>query len=90
MRRVICVTLALLGLTALGSAAWAQCSQTCPERRTISVWGTAQVTADADLAIVRVGYKLYGPDAKTVYASALAASNSIMRALTASGIPKAS
>jgi hypothetical protein len=37
----------------------AQCN-TCPERRQISVNGTGTVTADADLAIVRVGYKLYG------------------------------
>lgn len=67
----------------------AQCNQNCPERRTISVNGTATVTADADLAIVRVGYKLYGPDAQTVYTSATSASNAVMQALTASGVPKA-
>lgn len=76
------------GLSSLGVAAWPQNTQCCPVRRTISVNGTGTVTADADLAIVRVGYKLYGPDAKTAYGSALDASNAIMKALTDSGIPK--
>lgn len=72
----------------LGWVAGAQCNQDCPERRTISVNGSAQITADADLAIVRVGYKLYAPDAKTAYASALDTSNTVMQALTGSGVPK--
>src|SRR5208337_3115417 len=72
----------------LGSVASAQCNQDCPERRTISVNGSAQITADADMAIVRVGYKLYAPDAKTAYASALDTSNAVMQALTGSGVPK--
>jgi uncharacterized protein len=83
----------LLGIVGFGSIAWGQCNtnacnQCCPERRTIAVTGTAQVTADADLAVVRVGYKLYGPDAKTAYASAVDTSNAIMQALTGSGIQK--
>jgi uncharacterized protein len=69
-------------------AAWAQCNQNCPERRTITVNATGTATADADLAIVRVGYKLYGPDAKSVYATASDTSNAIMQALIASEIPK--
>jgi hypothetical protein len=50
--------------------------------------GTAQITGDAALAIVRVGYKLYAPDAKAAYASALDTSNAVMQALTGSGVPK--
>ena len=85
--------LLLVLLAGLGSIAWGQCNtnccnQNCPERRTISVTGTAQVTADADLAVVRVGYKLFGPDAKTAYDHATEVSNAIMDALTATGIPK--
>jgi hypothetical protein len=76
-----------LAVTGLGAPLWAQCN-TCPERRTIAVSGDGTVTADADLAIVHVGYKLYGHDAKIAYASALTTSNAIMDALTASGIPK--
>jgi hypothetical protein len=68
--------------------AHAQCNQNCPERRTISVPGTGKATADATLAIVRVGYKVYGPDAKTAYATATATSDAIVQALTGAGIPK--
>ena len=65
-----------------------QCNQNCEERRTISVNGTGTVTAEADLAVVRAGYKIYGPDAKKAYASAVETSNAIMTALTDSGVPK--
>jgi hypothetical protein len=66
----------------------AQCNQNCEEHRTISVNGTGTVTAEADLAVVRAGYKIYGPDAKRAYESALETSNAIMTALTESGIAK--
>jgi uncharacterized protein len=80
---------AFTGVAATGpNLLWAQCNQNCPEKRAISVTGAGVVTADADLAIVRVGYKLYGPDARGAYAGAVQASNAIMEALTASGIPK--
>jgi hypothetical protein len=87
-----CIAL-LVALTGLGSIASAQANQNCynqncPERRTISVTGTALVTADADLAVVRVGYKLYGADAKNAYDHASEVSNAIMDALTASGFAK--
>jgi hypothetical protein len=88
MRLVFRAVLFVVTLCALVPAGWAQCNDNCPERRTISTSGTGAVTADADMAVVRVGYKLYGPDAKTVYAAALEASNSIMSALTSSGVPK--
>lgn len=75
---------------ALGASAsvTAQCNQSCPHHRTISVSGSGVVTVDADLAIVHVGYKLYAADAKSAYASASETSNAIMAALTALGIPK--
>jgi hypothetical protein len=93
MRKVPRLSVLLAALAGLGPIAWAQCNQnssgsTCPERRTISVAGTGQVTADADLAVVHVGYKLFAPDAKSAYDSALDTSNAIMQALTAAGIPK--
>lgn len=93
MRNMAGFAVLLFGLVGFGSVAWGQsnanvCSQNCPERRTISVSGTAEVSADADLAIVHVGYKLFGPDAKSVYADAVATSNGVIQALTASGISK--
>jgi len=65
------------------------CNQNCPERRTVSVNASATATAEADLAIVHVGYKLYGADAKAAYASASVTSNAIMQALTGAGVAKA-
>jgi uncharacterized protein YggE len=84
--------LLLSGLAGLVSFGWGQCNQNCtyPERRTITAPGVAQTTADADLAVVRVGYKLYGADAKSSYDHATEVSNAIMNALTSSGIPKSS
>ena len=87
MKHWVFLSIALAGL---GSVASGQMSQNCncPERRTISAPGTAQVTTDADLAVVRVGYKLYGSDAKSSFDQATEVSNAIMKALTASGISK--
>jgi uncharacterized protein YggE len=87
MRPFICSVLLLLVMPGVTYDASAQCN-TCPDKRTISVTGFGKVTADADLAIVRVGYKLYGADAKAVYATATETSNAIMNALTHSGVAK--
>jgi hypothetical protein len=87
MRSIVGSTILLFVLSGVNSTSFAQCN-TCPDKRIISVNGTGKVTADADLAIVRVGYKLYGADAKAVYAKATETSNAIMDALMHSGIPK--
>jgi uncharacterized protein YggE len=88
MRCTLRVFVVTLAFAASAAAVSAQCPQACPEHRNISVAGAGVATAEADLAIVRVGYKLYGPDAKTAYAAAVETSNAIMQALTASGIAK--
>lgn len=88
MRTFARPTVLLVLLAGIAAFAAAQCNDNCPQRRTISVSGTARVAADADMAIVHVGYRLYAPDAKTAYANALEASNAIMQALTGSGIAK--
>lgn len=85
MLRISRFVWSLLAVALAPAAVVAQCNQNCPVMRTISVTSTATMTADADLAIVHVGYKLYGPDAKSAYASASETSNAIVRALTASG-----
>lgn len=82
------LALAIAGLMALPLALSAQCNQNCPEKRVISVNASGSVTVDADLAVVHVGYKLYGADAKSAYASATATSNAVMDSLTGLGIAK--
>lgn len=83
--RLVVLSIALSGIAA---PALAQCNQNCPERRTLSVSGTGTVTADADHAMVHVGYKLYGADAKSAYAAATDTSNAIMQALLSAGVEK--
>ena len=90
MRRVDRFLLLVLFTSMYSAGVLAQCNQNCPERRTITVTATGTAIADADLAIVRVGYKLYGMDAKSAYATASDTSNAIMQALTGSGVPKSS
>ena len=91
MRQVLTCCIVLISVLSWPwSTTQAQCPGSCPERRTISVTATGLATADADLAIVRVGYKLYGEDAKSAYAGASKASNDIMQALIAAGVAKTS
>lgn len=88
MRVAVVWSCALALAAGLVPAVRGQCNQNCEERRTISVNGTGTATADADLAVVRVGYKIYGPDAKSAYTTAVETSNAIMTALTGSGVAK--
>ncbi len=88
MNFVTRAAISLFAFAGLASLCAAQCDN-CPERRTISVNGAGVVTADADHAVIHVGYKLYGSDAKSAYESAVETSNAVMDALTGSGIPKA-
>jgi uncharacterized protein YggE len=80
-----CVLAACLSLA---PEMWCQCNQNCEERRTVSVNATATVTAEADVAVVRAGYKIYGADAKKAYENAVETSNVIMTALTEAGVAK--
>ena len=66
----------------------AQLNQACAVPRTISVTATGTATEDADLAIVHVGYRVFGADAKSAYATASDTSNAIMKALTDGGVLK--
>lgn len=90
MYQLTLITLGLIASVALVPPALSQCNQNCTERRTIYASVTAEVVSNADFAVVRVGYKLYGPDARSAYASSLETSNAIMHALTESGIPSTS
>lgn len=88
IRKLRCFIVLPIALLALGLNAIGQCTQACPEQRTITVNAVATATTDADLAVVHVGYRIFGPDAKTAYATASDVSNGILHALTASGVRK--
>ena len=67
-----------------------QSIQVNKDNRTVAVTATERVTAIADLAILHIGYLVYGRDKDTAYAAGTEASNAIIKALTDSGVPNAS
>jgi len=56
--------------------------------RTIAVTASDKATADADLAVVHIGFQIYGPDEATTYANGSKASNAIIDALKKAGVPE--
>ncbi len=79
--------LALCAIT-IATAARAQTIQVNRENRTIAITATDKVSVLADTATVHIGFIAYGPDSDSAYANGSRISNTIMRALTAAGIPK--
>lgn len=57
------------------------------DNRTIAVSTSADATANADTAIVHIGFLLYGRDSETAYAEGSKVSNAIVKALTSGGVP---
>jgi uncharacterized protein len=73
---------------AVTTSAFAQEIEVSKTNRTIAVSTTDSATADADTAIVHIGYQLYGPSETAAYANASHTSNAIMKALTDAGVKK--
>jgi len=80
-------TMAVLGL-ATAKVAQGQAVKVDKNNRTIAVTASDKATADADLAVVHIGFQLYGPDEATTYADGSKASNAIMDALKKAGVPE--
>ena len=57
------------------------------DNRTVAVTATEHVTVTADVATVHIGYITFGRDRDTTYSNATKLSNTIIQALTASGVP---
>ncbi len=56
------------------------------DNRTIAVTTSSDATAEADTAIVHVGFLAYGPDQQAAYANGSKISNAIVQALTGGGV----
>jgi uncharacterized protein YggE len=78
--------LVILGLAATSAAAHAQTIQVNKENRTISITATEHVSTMADVAVVHVGYIVYGKDKDTAYNSGVEISGAITKALGAAGV----
>jgi len=66
-------------------------TQAIPEpqqRHVLTAEGTAVVSANADLAVIRANCRVYGPDAKTANASAADLANTIQHAFASLGLPE--
>lgn len=80
----------VLGLAACSccSALSAQQIQINKENKTIAITTSDEAAALADTAVLTVGFHVYGKDQDGTYADASKASNAIMDALKAVGVPK--
>src|SRR5271154_453989 len=55
--------------------------------RTIAVTASEKATTDADLAVVHIGFQVFGPDEPSTYADGSKISNAIVDALKKAGVP---
>jgi uncharacterized protein len=86
--RLCGVTLAATILaTAAPTRTSAQIIQVNKDNRTIAITATDKVIIMADTATVHIGFIAYGPDSDAAYAAGSRISNSIVKALTAAGVP---
>jgi len=65
----------------------AQAVKVDKNNRTIAVTASDKATTDADLAVVHIGFQIYGPDEPTTYADGSKTSNAILDALKKAGVP---
>ncbi|HTV09239.1 MAG TPA: SIMPL domain-containing protein [Candidatus Aquilonibacter sp.] len=77
-----------LALCIISVSAIAQQIQISKENKTIAISTSDDASAIADIAVVTVGFSIYGKDQDSTYADASRTSNAIISALTTAGVPK--
>lgn len=77
--------LAVIALLVCG-AAWSQEIKVSKDNRTIAVSTSDKATAEADTAILAIGFKVYAADEQAAYALGSKTSNSIADALKKAGV----
>ena len=83
-------TAAILTAAFLVAAAHAQTIQVDSNNRTLAVTATDTVKAEADIAVLYIGFESSAPDAATAYAQGSRLSNAIVEALRKAGVPDTS
>jgi uncharacterized protein len=76
----------IAALALFGLAVQAQSVKVDKNNRTIAVTASDKATADADLAVVHVGFQVFGPDEDATYAEGSKSSNAIIDALKKAGV----
>ncbi len=80
-------SLALLAMVlALAGVAHAQTIQINRENKTIAISTTDEATATADIATITIGFEIFGPDSRSLYADGGKLSHAIMEALHKAGV----
>jgi uncharacterized protein YggE len=74
-------------ITTVAAQSQSPAIQVNKDNRNIAITATASVTVMADTATVHIGFIAYGPDSASAYATGSSLSNSIIKALTSSGVP---
>lgn len=83
MKTTVVAALMLVAMT--GTAQQIQINK---DNRTIAVTASEIATADADTAIVHIGFQAFGADEKSAYAAGSRISNAIVAALTGAEVPR--
>ncbi len=82
--RFVTAAIAMMGLLHAGHT---QTIKVDKDNRTIAVTASDKALTDADLAVVHVGFQVFGPDEQSTYASGSKTSNAIVDALKKAGVP---
>lgn len=77
-----------VAVTILAAGLQAQTIQVDKNNRTIAITATDKASAEADTAIVTVGFQVFAPDAATAYQKGAGISNAVMDALKKAGVPE--
>jgi hypothetical protein len=80
----------LAAASGLSVRAYAQTINVDKNNRTIAVTASDKALADADLAVVHIGFQVFGADEQSTYASGSKTSNAIVDALKQAGVPEKS
>jgi uncharacterized protein YggE len=76
-----------VAVTILAAGLQAQTIQVDKNNRTIAITATDKASAEADVAVVTVGFRIFAPDAASAYQAGSELSNGIMDALKKAGVP---
>ena len=66
----------------------AQTIQVNKDNKTVAITTNDSASVDADTAVVHIGFELFAADADAAYAKGSAASNAVMQAMKALGVPQ--
>jgi hypothetical protein len=86
--KIVGMVCLLLAAAATQLAAQTPTLKVDKDNRTIAITATDKATADAETAVVHIGFQLFAPDSDTAYANGSRVSNAIISSLKQAGVPE--